>query len=73
MEPKKLSLEEQLEYIAFFNAAIKSLQSDGEVSTDLVREMRNRIASLLRSDAFTRGERDDLADMCILLHQSLAG
>ena len=71
MEPKKLSKEERIEYVEFYLNAIKILQSEDDVSIEIVKDMRNKIASLLKSNAFTKGEKDELADMCILLHKSL--
>jgi hypothetical protein len=71
MEPKKLSMEERIEYVEFQMNVIKLLKSEDDVSPELIRETRNKIASILKSDAFTKGEKDELADMCILLHKSL--
>lgn len=73
METKKLTKEQQAEYAEFFLSVVKYMNSGGEVSADMVIEMRNKIASILKSDIFTKGEQDELADMCILLHQSLDG
>lgn len=73
MEAKELTNEERLEYAKFFLNICKLLQGGEDISKEEVKGMRDKIAQLLKSNAFTNGEKDELADMCIMLHQSLGG
>ena len=69
MDIKKLSTEEKLKYAELFLKVREAVLKGGTISKKDAQIAYDAISALIDKTAFTEKERDELADLCIMISQ----